>query len=41
MVGNHTLLAKEETPTNQTSPHMDQKATKAEIQYEQGQGTQQ
>ena len=32
MEGNQTLLTKEQTLTNQTSPHMDQKATKAEIQ---------
>jgi len=37
MEGNHTLFAKEQTPTNQTSPHVDQKATRAEIQQEQGQ----
>ena len=32
MEGNHTLLAKEQTLTNQTSPHMDKKATREEIQ---------
>ena len=31
MESNHTLLAKEQTPTNQTSPHIDKKATKEEI----------
>ena len=31
MEGNHTLLAKEQTLINQTSSHMDQKATRAEI----------
>ena len=31
MEGNHTLFTKEQTPTNQTSPHIDKKATKEEI----------
>ena len=37
MEGNHILLAKEQTPTNQTSPHMDKKTTKEEIQQKQDQ----
>ena len=37
MEGNHTLLAKEQTPTNQTSPHMDQKPTREENQQERSQ----
>ena len=41
MEGNHTLLAKEQTPTNQTSPHMDKKTTREEIQQKQGQATHQ
>ena len=36
MEGNRTLLAKEQTPTNQTSQHMDQKATREEIQQNKG-----
>ena len=41
MEGNHTLCTEEQTPTDQTLPHMDKKATREEIQQEQGQATHQ